>query len=413
MPEHFNNQSDRQEINPLDYLVVLAKHSRLIVYSGIAVFILTYLILFILPNKYTAKTRLLPPQRNLTLSGELLNTLGGGTPGAPTGMDLSRMAASALGINPSAQIYVSMMTGDTVFDRIIARFNLRKLYKDKYIETTRRDLGKHVSISVGKDGIISIEVTDKDPKRAAAMANAFAGELDKLLQGLARQEAKGRLAFLEKERNLANQNLAKAENALRNFSEQNSVIQIDTQTRGVLEYIARLRALIDVKEVQIQVMRQQATPYNYDVVKLETEIQGLKNKLKTAENHYDQGYNGDVCLPTNKMPTLGLEYLRFYREVKFQNALHQLYSKMVELARLDMVRNFSMVQVVDRALPPEKRSNKRLLWALLPGMVTGLVMIFFSFGYEYWQKARFDEDDSRRIRALKDNLRQWTHPFRR
>ena len=188
--------------------------------------------------------------------------------------------------------------------------------------------------------MIAIEVTDKDPKRAAEMANAFAEELDKLLQGLAVQEAKSRLAFLEKERLQTNQNLTKAENALRTFSEQNSVIQIDTQTRGVLEYIARLRAEIDAKEVRVQVMRQQATPYNYDVVRLETEIKGLRDKLASAEKQYDQACAGDVCLTTAKVPALGLEYMRLYREVKFQDALYQLYTKMVELARLDMVKDF-------------------------------------------------------------------------
>ena len=415
MAESQKNQPKfAEEIHLLDFLIVLAKYSRLIIFASAAAVALVYLVLFVLPNKYTAMARLLPPQQNLTLSAQLLNTLGGGgTPGAPAGMGAGGMAASLLGLKSPSDLYVNMLVGNTIFDRIIDRFNLRKIYKKKYIETTRQALSKAVIISSQKDGIIAIEVTDKDPKRAAAMANSFAEELDKLLQGLATQEARGRLAFLEKERDQANQNLAKAENSLRTFSEQNSVIQIDTQTRGVLEYIARLRAEIDAKEVQVQVMRQQATPYNYDVVKLETEVQGLKNKLKTAENQYDQACIGDVCLSTNKVPTLGLEYLRLYREVKFQDALQQLYSKVVELARLDMVKDFSVVQVVDQALPPEKRSNKRLVWALLAGVVTGVMMIFFAFGYEFWQNAQSQEEDSRRLSALRDNLRQWAHPFRR
>lgn len=413
MRELQNNQSINNDIHLLDYLIILAKHSRMIIYVSVAIMVLTYLISIALPNKYIARARLLPPQQNLTLSAQLLNTLGGGgTPGAPAGVG-GGMVAGLLGLKSPSDLYVSMMLGDTIFDRIINRFNLRKLYKEKYIETTRSTLSKLVNISAQKDGIITVEVTDKDPKRAAEMANAFAEELDKLLQGLATQEAKGRLAFLEKERDQANQNLTKAENALRSFSEQNNVIQIDTQTRGVLEYIARLRAEIDAKEVQIQVMRQQATRFNYDMVKLETEVQGLKNKLKMAENQYDPTCVDDVCLTTNKVPALGLEYLRLYREVKFQNALHQLYSKVVELARLDMVKDFSVVQVVDKALPPEVRSNKRLLPALLAGFVTGFMMIFFAFILEFWQKAEANEENSRRLSALRDNLQQWAHPFRR
>lgn len=413
MTELQNNQSINNEIHLLDYLIVLAKHSRMIIYFSIAIMVLTYLICLAFPNKYTAKARLLPPQQNLTLSAQLLNTLGGGgTPGAPSGAG-GGMVAGLLGLKSPSDLYVNMMLGDTIFDRIINRFNLRKLYKEKYIETTRRALSKTVNISAQKDGLITVEVTDKDPRRAAEMANAFAEELDKLLQELATQEASGRSAFLEKERDQANQNLTKAENALRSFSEQNSVIQIDTQTKGVLEYIARLRAEIDAKEVQIQVMRQQATRFNYDMVKLETEAQGLKNKLKTAENLYDKNCVSDVCLTTNKVPALGLEYLRLYRGVKFQEALYQLYSKVVELARLDMVKDFSVVQVVDQALPPEKRSNKRLLPALLAGFVSGFMMIFFAFILEFWQNAKVNDENSRRLAALRDNLQQWAHPFRR
>jgi uncharacterized protein involved in exopolysaccharide biosynthesis len=413
MKEFQNNQTINNDIHLLDYLIILAKHSRMIVYVSVAIMVLTYLILVALPNKYTVRARLLPPQQNLTLSAQLLNTLGGGgTPGAAAGVG-GGIAAGLLGLKSPSDLYVSMMLGETIFDRIIKRFNLRKLYKEKYIETTRRALSKFVNISAQKDGIITVEVTDKDPKRAAEMANAFADELDKLLQGLATQEARGRLAFLEKERDQANQNLTKAENALRSFSEQHNVIQIDTQTRGVLEYTARLRAEIDAKEVQIQVMRQQATRFNYDMVKLETEVQGLKNKLKMAEKQYDPTCVDDVCLTTDKVPALGLEYLRLYREVKFQNALHQLYSKVVELARMDMVKDFSVVQVVDQALPPEERSNRRFLPALLTGFVTGFIMIFFAFILEFWQKAEGNEENSRRLKALRDNLQQWAHPFRR
>lgn len=413
MRELQQNQSINSEIHLLDYLIVLAKHSRMIIYFSVAISVLTYLIYLAFPNKYTATARLLPPPHNLNLSSQLLNTLGGGiTPSDSVGAAGAK-GSGLFGLKSPSDLYVNMMLGDTVYDRIIKRFKLRELYKEKYIETTRRALSKTVNISGQKDGIIIVEVTDKDPRRAAEMANAFGEELDKLLQGLATQEATGRLAFLEKERENANQNLTKAENALRSFSEQNSVIQIDAQTKGVLEYIARIRAEIDAKEVQIQVMGKQATRFNYDMVKLEAEVQGLKNKLKTAENQYDQTSVGDAFLTTNKVPALGLEYLRLYREVKFQDALYQLYSKVVELARLDRVKDFSVVQVVDKALPPEKRSNKRLLPALLAGFVTGFMMIFFVFILEFWQDAKTNEENSRRLSALRDNLQQWAHPFRR
>lgn len=419
MSESQNNQrGSRNEFHFLDYLIVVAKHSRLIIYASLSVMVLTYIILLILPNKYTANARILPPQQKLTLSAHLLNSLGGlGTPGTPLGGAMGGgMAANLLGIKSPSDLYAGMMTGNTISDRIIERFYLRKLYKTKYIEDTRTTLRKRANIRVDKkDGVISIEVTDKDPKRAAEIANAYAEELDKLMQELTAIEASARLAFLEKERLQVNQNLAQAENALRAFSEKNNVLQIDTQTRSVLEYIARLRAEIDAKEVQAQVMRQQATSSNYDLVRLETEVRGLKDKLKAAENQYDQVCVGDVCLTSSKVPTLGLDYLRLYREVKFQEGLYQFYIKMVELARLDNTKDLAVVQLMDRALPPEKRSNKRLPPVLLVGLGTFFLVSLFAFTRENWEKLLSSRSESEVLRwqQLSNYLQQWCQDGRR
>lgn len=408
----FHKNRAKNESSVIEYLIVLAKHSRMIVFATGAVTVLTFLVLLVIPNKYTATARLLPPQQNMSLSAQLLNFMGAGTPGAPTGNSLAGMASSFLGLKSPAEMYVAMMTGNTTLDRIIERFHLRKLYKENTIEATRKALGKKAKVVALKNGLIAIEVTDKDPQRAANMANAFYEELDGLLQQITVQEARGRMAFMEKEREQSNQNLAKAENALRTFSEEHGVIQIDTQVKGVLEYVARLRATIDAKEVQVKVMRQQATPYNYDVVRLETEIKGLRDNLISAEKQYEQACAGDVCLTTAKLPALGMEFLRLYREVKFQDALYQLYAKMAELVRLDMMKDFTTVQVVDRALPPEKRSNQRLLPTLLAGILALFAMIFVSFSYEYWQNNKDREETSQSLDRLRDSMKQWAHPFR-
>ena len=402
MEEPLNNPSpDNDEVHILDYLIVLAKHSRMIIFTTVAVTVLAYLVLFISPNIYIATARLLPPQQNMTMTAQFLDFVGGGVkPGGAGG--LGGLAGGILGLKSPGDLYAAMMTCSTISDRIIERFQLRKLYNKRYLEDARKTLSKKAKIIGGrKDGLIIIEVTDKSAERAAEMANAFVEELDKLLQSLAVQEATGRLAFLEKEHAAANTKLAKAEEALRGFSEQNSVIQIDAQTRGMLQYIAQLRAEIDAKEVQVQVLRQQATPYNYDVVRLETQVKGLKEKLQTTEKQWDQSCIGNVCLTTSKVPTLGLEYIRLYREVKYQETLYQLYTKMVEIARLDMVKNVSMVQVLDQALVPEKRSNKRLLPAMVTGMVVFFLMILFAFGKEYWAASGSREDNRERLAAIK------------
>jgi uncharacterized protein involved in exopolysaccharide biosynthesis len=407
MEEPVNQTSPNEgEVHLLDYLIILAKHSRMIIYASVAVTLLTYLVLFILPSKYTATARLLPPQQNMTLSAQLLNNLGGGgIPGSEP--SAGGIASSLLGLKSPADLYVAMLGSNSVLDRIIARFDLMKVYKEKYPEDARKILIKRANIrGESKNTIISIEVTDKDATRAAEIANAFIEELDKLMRGLAHQEAEERLDFLEKGRVQAIHNLTKAEETLRTFKEKNSVLQIDAQTRGAIEYIARLRGEIDAKEVQIQVLRQQATSFNYDVIRLETEYKGLKEKLSAAETQYGESVS-DVCLPSSKAPAIGLEYLRLFRETKFQESLYLLYVRLVETARMDMARNFSVIQVLDPGIPPKKRSNKRLFPAILAGMITFFMMIFVAFGREYMQNVNNREDEVRRISVLKDYLRPW------
>jgi len=406
-----NTIPNKGEVQPMDFFIVLIKHSRTIILVSAAVTVLIYLVLLILPNKYTAQARLLPPQQNLTMSGQLMEFLGGGVApgGAGPGRGLAGMAPSFLGLKSPADLYVALMGSNTILDHIIDRFNLKKISHTKYIEDTRKYLSKKAKIMAGKkDGIIVIEVTANAPKTAADIANAFIVELEKLLQKLANREARGRLTFLDKERLQASNNLIKAEEALRLFSEQNSVLQIDAQTRGALEYIAKLRAEIDSKEVSLQVLRQQATPFNYDMVRHETEIKGLKEKLRTVECQYDSNNLTNICLPTNKTPGLALEYMRLYREAKFQEGLYQLYNRLVEIARMDIARDIAVVQVVDTAKPPEKRSNKRLLPSLMAGMMAFFIVSFVVWGREYFQNMKRSDADAQRLSALKDYLKPWT-----
>jgi tyrosine-protein kinase Etk/Wzc len=403
------------EVNLMDYLLVIAKYSRMIIFTTMAMGVLTFLILFISPNQYTARARLMPPQQNMTLSAQILDSLsvgsspgGGGMGGMGSGM------ASLLGLKSPGDLYVGILKGNTISDRMIKRFDLRDYYKSSLtsksppIEDLRETLGENSDMSAGKDNLVEIEVTDKDPKIASEMANAFGEELDKLLREISEKDARNQLAFLEAERTQTSINLAKAEESLRTFSEKTNVIQIDAQTKGMIEYIANLRATIDSKEVQVKVLQQQATSNNFDLVRMETEVEGLKDKLQAAETQMDQKCIGDVCISTNKMPALGLEYLRLYREAKYQEIIYQMYSKLVELARLDVARNVTTVLFVDRAEPPEKKSKpKRLLFTILVTMVTFFFMIFAAFTKEYWAILAQSEGGSFRFRQLHAYLTFW------
>jgi uncharacterized protein involved in exopolysaccharide biosynthesis len=420
-------KDSKDEVQLLDYLVVLVKHSRLIVYTTLAVMAVTLVVLLLISNKYTAVATIIPPQQNVTLSAQLLDSLGGSSlPMSASGLARGGMGsevASLLGLKSPADLYVGILTGNAIYDRIIERFNLHDYYYNSwdtfwnfwnlfgppYIEDVRKKLSKRSDISAGKDGLIKITVTDEDPKRAAMMANAFVEEMDKLLQKIAVTEAKERLDFLEKERTKASHNLAKAEDDLRAFSEQSKLIKFDDQARGAIELIANLRAAIDTKEVELGVLRQRATPYNFDVKRVETELKGLRERLNVAETQSSKlPRDGDVLIATSKIPSLGLEYLRLFRETKYQESLYHLFCKLAELAHLDQVRDVAVVEVVDHASPPEKKSKpKRLLLTALAGVITAFTMIVVAFVLEYWQNIAQSEGAVVCLRLMERYAKDW------
>ena len=174
-----------EEIHLLDYIIVLAKYSRMILYTSAAVAGLTLAVLMITPNKFTATAGLLPPQQNVTLSGQMLDTMAVSSgPGSSGNKGLGGIAG-LFGLKSPGELYVGMLNGDTISDRIIARFNLREVYKQRFIEGARTMLRARGDVKTGKDGLISIDFTDVIPQRAADIANAYVEELDKLQQEIA------------------------------------------------------------------------------------------------------------------------------------------------------------------------------------------------------------------------------------
>lgn len=404
-----------EEVHLLDYVIVLAKHSRKIIYTTLIVSLITLVVVFLLPKEYTATARIVPPQQNLTLSAQIMEGLGGAMiPGRAAFGALGGFAESLLGLKSPGDFFVGLLQSETISDRIIKRFDLRNEFRVTYIEEARAKLENLAKFRTTKYGLITVEVTHRQPDKAAAMANAFVEELANLLRDMAVQEASERLTMLDRERQAAVVRLAKAEEDLRQFSEKNSVLFPDAQARGMLEYIANLKAAVDFREVELQVQKQWATPFNFQVQQLEAELKALREKLRQAETP-GNGPEGasQVMIAVSKMPALGLEYLRLYREVKYQEGLYRVYTKLAEIARLDHARDALVLQVVDRAKAPEKKSRPKRLLILM--MVTGFTFIFMVVYVFVWEHFRGPQspDDRDRWQRLQAALDPWRQDLRR
>src|SRR5215813_736065 len=233
-----------EEISTLDILIVLARRKWLIFKITIGFALIALLISLLLPKSYTATTTVLPPQQNSSISSTIMAQLGSfGSLGA--------LAGSGMGLKNPNEIYVAMFKSRTVEDAMIRRFGLMSEYRQKYMSTARKAFENHSMVEAGtKDNLIRISVEDRDPKRAAEMANAYVQEYRNLSQHLAIGEAGQRRLFFEDQLEQAKDNLANAEEELKKTQQKTGMIQLDSQTRALIESAASLRAQITAKEVQ-------------------------------------------------------------------------------------------------------------------------------------------------------------------
>ena len=399
-PHH--SESADESVSLLDLALVLAARKWFIILFTLAVTIITALITLILPFVFTATTTMLPPQQANSASallgslGGLASLAGGGGGGG---------AASMLGLKNPADLYIGLLQSATVEDGLIQRFHLMQLYRTKFLVDTRNVLKSNTKIAAEKSSLISISVKDKDPKRAAALANGYVEELHKLMSHLAVTDAAQRRMFFEQQLEGEKNKLADAEVALEVTERKTGIIQPQGQAAVVIGTIAQLRAQISADEVELAALRTSATDQNSDVVTLQSQIQGLRAQLADFEKGHP-GATGSVLTPTSQLPAASLEYIRRMRDVKYYETLFTLLARQYEMAKVDEAKEGQMIQVVDPALVPERRSwpPRTLLTLVSFVLAAGLSSLWVVLQAAYRSKMQ-DPDVAGKTEQLKAYLR--------
>ena len=370
------------EISLLDLLIALAERKRIILWTTASFTIIGVVVSLLLPTRYTATVTLLPPQQNSSLTGQLAAQLGAVGGMAAT---LAGGASNNLLKNPN-DMYVAMFKSRTVEDAMIQHFGLMEEYHDSYLSDARKSFEHHAIVDGnGKDGLIHISVEDRNPRRAAELANGYVDQFRNLSQHLAITEAGQRRVFFEGQLRQANQNLADAEQALKYTEQKTGLIQLDSQARALIESAAALRAQITAKEVQIQGMRTYATGENAELAKAEQELEGLRAELgKLGSN--DDGPGSSILPPKGQMTAAGMDYVRKIRDVKYYETIFDILARQFELAKLDEAKEGATIQVVDQAAPPDKRSFPKrgliVIGAVVGGFFIGAFLALLTAGFE-------------------------------
>jgi uncharacterized protein involved in exopolysaccharide biosynthesis len=332
------------------------------------------------PKTYTARTVLLPPQQQQGGAAAALASLGA----------LAGLAGG--GVRTPADQFAAFMQSTGVADRIIDRFELLKSYDVDYRFDARRVLASRVDVAVGKkDGLISVEVVDRDPKRAAEIANAYVDELRRITSTLAVTEAQQRRVFFERQLEMTRDRLTNAQQVLQ--SSGFSLGALRSEPRVAAETYARLRAEITATEVRLQALRSSFADSAAEVQQTASALTELRTQLARAEGATDVSRSPD--------------YVSKYREFKYQETLFDLFARQYEIARVDESREGSLIQVVDVALPPEKNSGPRrvrialVAFAALLVITAGTLMARAS-----WRRSSADPRRAAQLERLRAALRR-------
>jgi tyrosine-protein kinase Etk/Wzc len=371
-----DDMQDDDEISLLDLLQVVVDNLRLLVLGPLVCGLAAFCVSFAIPPTFTAKTQFLLPQQQQSSAASMLASLGA----------LGGLAGAATGLKSPADQYIAFMKSMSVQDALIDRFKLVERYEAELKTYARLELAGNVRIVTGKDGLISVEVDDKDPKFAADLANAHVEELRNLLGRLAVTEAQQRRMFFEKQLTQTKDNLAKADLALK--SSGINISALKASPTSALETVARLKAGISVQEVKLGTMRNYLTESSSDFKQALSELASLKSQLAKAEKEE----------PSSKDTS---DYLAKYREFKYQETMFELFAKQFELAKVDESREGAVIQVLDIAEPPERKAKpKKAIIAIIATLASGFALLLFVFIRSALKSASQNQETQQRINSL-------------
>jgi uncharacterized protein involved in exopolysaccharide biosynthesis len=370
------------EISLLDLALVVAENLRLLVLGPLAAGLLALGISFAVTPTFTAKTVIMPPQQTQSSAAAALQGLGA----------LAGAAGAAAGLKSPADQYVSLIQSTTVEDKLIERFKLMQVYDVKFKADARKQLETSSRISAGKkDNLISIEVDDEDPKRAADIANAYVEELELLTNQLAMTEAQQRRLFFETQLQQTKARLAQAQKELQAAGFNEGAIR--AEPKAAAESFAKLRAEVTAAEVRVQSMRGYLTETAPEFRQAQVNLQALRSQLARLEGSDKAAAQGD--------------YVDRFREFKYQETLFDLLVRQLEVAKLDESREGAVIQVVDPATPPERKSKPRkAMVAVVATLATGFALLLWVFVRHALRNARKDTESAQKLGQLSAALRR-------
>lgn len=350
---------------------------------------------FLIPEQYTAVARLLPPASKSSSSIGAIAALSGGSGG------LASAAQSALGVGSSSDFFVGILQSNTVSDDVIQKFDLQRVYHDRYLEDARQELAHHTGLTDDtKTGIVTIKVVDRNAQRATAMVQEYIKELNWVVTNETTSSAHRERVFLGQRLNEVRQELETAENNFSQFASKKTAINVPEQGKAMLTSLGVLQDQLIAADSELDSLRQVYSPDNVRVRSTEARVSSLRASLeKMAGRDADEKSSASVLYPSIRaLPVLGVSYSDLLRRTKVEEATYEALTREYEQAKVEEAKEIPTVKVLDPPLVPQKKSfPPRLTFIVLGTLLSAILSMVWALCWNVWQS--MDPADPRKVMA--------------
>jgi uncharacterized protein involved in exopolysaccharide biosynthesis len=386
-----------------DYLYILVKRRRFLFKAVLGMGILSAALSLLMPNWYMATASVLPPKR----PGGLLSLL--------EGAGFSSLLRNIPGISgklsggQEAYSYLAILQSRTVLERVVRKFDLMAVYEisDSSMDKTLKALRNNAAVDFAAEGNIVISVLDKNPQRAADMANYFVALLNERSMQLGTQEARNNREFIERRFQQNQRDLKNAEDSLKAFQQRYGIYALPEQTAGAIKAASLLKAEADAKEIEMGILRRSFGDENAKVQALRLELSEINKKMGemkfgTADWYNDRSLN--LFVPFKDVPEIGAEYIRRFRDFEIQNRMMEFLLPLYEQAKIDEQKDTPVVLELDHAVPPERKAKPRRSLIVIISMAVALMFgVTWIFVQEIYDR---EKDTNPRVAAITEEIKR-------
>jgi capsule polysaccharide export protein KpsE/RkpR len=364
--------------------------------------VVSMVIAVLIPSRYESTTRLMPPDppqgQGMAMIATLVGRVGG---------NLGALGSDLLGMKTSGDLFATVLYSRTVQDDLVSKFDLRRIYGEKRWVDARKELTRRTEVSIDrKSGVLTIRVTDHDPKRANAMAQEYVAQLNNVVTQLNTSSAHRERVFLEERLEQVKGELETAEKEFSQFASKNAAIDIKEQGKAMVEAAAALEGELIAAQTELQGLRQIYTDHNVRVrtmqarvVELQRQVQKLGGNPESNAPGPESGKESDLYPSIRKLPLLGVMYADLYRKTKVEETVFEILTQQFEMAKVQEAKEIPSAKVLDPPDTPEKKTfPPRTLLTLVGTLLAVMLGGCWVLGKDNWEKT--DPEDPGKLLVL-------------